>query len=163
MALFKLDYGDLVRPVFRILPQKGWAQCSNWTTEFLVVYGPKHEAEQSIFDTSPYVLPVNSTTPDHWDCKGFFLPSDRVLVSAALPGPLAIKFWNGRRFWVRNPDAKTYKCSWNNGTYQPSQINWAIPNFNLRSDPEPRVWTLKAGRISGSTRPPMRLASSQPI
>jgi hypothetical protein len=42
---------------------------------------------------------------------------------------LAIKFWNYRHFWVRSPDAGTYRCPWNNGVFEPSQINWAIPNF----------------------------------
>jgi hypothetical protein len=131
MQLFNLDYGDLVRPDFRILPDWGWAQCTNHTSELLVVYGPKHRDEQSIFDTSPYVLPPGGTTPDRWDCKGFLLPSDRILRSwrRHRRGPVAIKFWNYRRFWVRNLDAKTYVGPWNNGVFEPSQINWAIPNF----------------------------------
>lgn len=28
-------------------------------------------------------------------------------------------------------DADTYRCPWNNGIFEPSQINWAIPNFSL--------------------------------
>jgi hypothetical protein len=131
MILFDLDYGDLLRPEFRILPSPGWGQCTNLTREFLIVYGPKQQAERSIFDTSPYVLPPGATTPDRWDCDGFFLPADRMIRRwrPALLGPLAVKFWNFRRFVVRDVGESTYSCSWINGAFEPSQINWAIPNF----------------------------------
>ena len=134
MLLFKLDYGDLLRPPFRILRGRGWGQCTNQTQEHLIVYGPKHEREPSIFDTSPYVLPPGVTTPDEWDCEGFLVPSDRMLQCwrSRRQGPLAVKFWNFRRFWVKSLDAGTYRCSWNNGVFEPSQINWAIPNFLYR-------------------------------
>ena len=79
MVLFKLNYGDLLRPELRILPSRGWGQCNNLTAEYLVVYGPKHRDDRSIFDTSPYVLPPSATTPDNWDCDGFLLPSDRTI------------------------------------------------------------------------------------
>ncbi len=132
MILFDLDYGELLRPPFRILPSPGWGQCTNNTKEILIVYGPKHKAERSIFDTSPYILGSGSTTPDHWDCDGFFVPNDRsvLLWSSRRSGPVAIKFWNRRRFSVSNADPTTYKCSWPNGVFEPSEINWAIPNFS---------------------------------
>jgi len=132
MLLFDLDYGDLIRPPFRILRGRGWGQCMNQTGEYLIVYGPKHENERSIFDTSPYVLPPDATTPDAWDCEGFMLPSDRTLRRwrNRRRGPLAVKFWNFRHFSVKSLDAKTYFCPWDNGVYEPSQINWAIPNFS---------------------------------
>jgi hypothetical protein len=79
MKLFDLDYGDLIRPGFRILPSRGWGQCTNHTGDYLIVYGPKHPSERSIFDTSPYVLPPDATTPDGWDCDGFLVPSDRLI------------------------------------------------------------------------------------
>ena len=131
MVLFELDYGDLIRAEFHLLPSRGWGQCTNRTAEYLLVYGPKHPDERSIFDTSPYVLPPGATTPDRWDCDGFFLPSDRTLARRAgsRHGPLAIKFWNSRRFWVEHADTTTYKSSWDNGIFEPSQINWAIPDF----------------------------------
>ena len=132
MALFPLDYGELLRPSYRILPSRGWGQCSNLTDEFLIVYGPKHVEENSIFDTSPYVLPPGRTTPDGWDCDGFFVPSDRSLRRArrTQSGPLAVKFWNSRRFAVRREGkSDTYRSSWANGIFEPSQINWAIPNL----------------------------------
>ena len=70
MVLFPINYGDLIRPPFRILPSRGWGQCTNTTRELLVVYGPKHQCERSVFDTSSYVLPPGRTTPDNWDCDG---------------------------------------------------------------------------------------------
>src|SRR5579862_9322830 len=117
MILFRLDYGDLLRPEFRILPSRGWGQCTNLTREFLIVYGPKHPEERSIFDTSPFILPPGATTPDHWDCDGFFLPADRTLLQwrRSVRGPRAIKFWNFRRFVVRDADDSAYRCSWING------------------------------------------------
>ena len=48
---------------------------------------------------------------------------------ASIAGPLAIKFWNYRRFRVRILDAQIYVSSWNNGIFEPSQINWAIPDL----------------------------------
>ena len=132
MLLLELDYGDLIRPPFRILRGRGWGQCINWTGDYLIVYGPKHESERSIFDTSPYVLPPGTTTPDGWDCDGFLLPADRVLPRwrNCKRGPLAVKFWNFRRFWVKGVNANTYRCPWDNGIFEPSQINWAIPNLS---------------------------------
>jgi hypothetical protein len=134
MRLFCLDYGDLIRPPFRILHGRAWGQCTNQTEEYLIVYGPKHEQERSIFDTSPYVLPPGATTPDSWDCEGFLLPSDRMLQGwrERKRGPLAIKFWNFRHFYVKGLDDSTYRCSWNNGVFEPSQINWVIPNFSYQ-------------------------------
>src|SRR5260370_42512869 len=109
MALLELDYGDLIRPQFRILPSRGWGQCTNNTKEILVVYGPKHPAERSIFEKSPYFLEPGSTTPDRWDCDGFFLPADRSVRfwRSVRSGPLAIKFWNRRRFSVSSVNPTT--------------------------------------------------------
>ena len=134
MVVFELDYGDLLRPDFQILPSRGWAQCTNRTDELLIVYGPKHPEERSIFDTSPYVLEPDCTTPDGWDCKGFFLPADRTMRfrRGTRPGPLAIKYWNHRRFPVSRGNVNSYRCPWSNGVFEPSQINWAIPNFSYQ-------------------------------
>jgi hypothetical protein len=49
MALFRLYYGDLPRPPCRILRSRGWGQCTNLTDEYIIVYGPKHLEERSIF------------------------------------------------------------------------------------------------------------------
>jgi len=134
MVVFDLDYGDLIRPSFHLLPNRGWGQCTNLTDEYLIVFGPKHENERSIFDTSPYVLPTGRTTPDGWDCDGFFLPADRTLQKRRGPcrGPRAVKFWNYRRFRVSKLDQDTYQSSWDNGVFEPSQINWAIPDFTYQ-------------------------------
>jgi hypothetical protein len=130
MQVFKLNYGDLIRPPYRILGSRGWGQGTNLTEEFLVVYGPKHQNDPSICDTTPYVLAPRAVTPDDWDCDGFFLPADRILRihRKSLHGPRAIKFWNFRRFSV-SADGTGYRCSRPNGTFEPSKINWAIPNF----------------------------------
>jgi hypothetical protein len=134
MAVFDLNYGDLLRPDFRILPNRGWGQCSNLTTEYLIVYGPKHPDERSIFDTSPYILPPGATTPDRWDCDGIFLPADRSVRRwrRNLNGPLAVKFWNYRRFWLKEAGLGVYACPWDNGVFRPSEINWVIPNLTYQ-------------------------------
>lgn len=132
MRLFELDYGEMLRPPFRILPSRGWGRCINETGEILLVYGPKHPRDQSIFDNSPYVLPPGSTTPDHWDCDGFFVPADRMFKGwwRNQAGPIAVKFWDFRRFTVCR-DTEIYVCPWHNGVFEPSQINWAIPNLSI--------------------------------
>lgn len=96
------------------------------------MYGPKHPSEHSIFDTSPDSLPPDRITRDGWDCDGFLVPLDRLIRRRRRSrlGPLALKFWNYRRFSVWSINAQTYGCSWDNGAFQPSQINWAIPNFS---------------------------------
>lgn len=132
IKLLELDYGDLTRPLFRILSDRGWGQCTNATDEYLVVYGPKHHRDRSVCDTSPYVLPPGTTTPSRWDCDGFFLPSDRTirLWRGARQGPLALKFWDFRHFKVKRIADSVYSASPHNGLFQPSQINWAIPNIS---------------------------------
>jgi hypothetical protein len=134
IALLELDYGDLIRPTFRIVPDRGWGECTNATNEYLIVYGPKHARDRSSCDTSPYILPPGSITPNRWDCDGFFLPSDRTirLWRRELLGPLAVKFWDFRHFEVKRLGERVYKASWHNGVFQPSQINWAIPNFSYK-------------------------------
>jgi hypothetical protein len=64
---------------------------------------------------------------------------------------LAIKFWNFRYFWVESLDANVYRCSWDNGVFEPSQINWAIPNFSYQDI----LGRLKA---SGETSTPKKQA-----
>jgi hypothetical protein len=132
MAVLDLDYGDLVRPDYRILNGRGWGQCTNSTGEILIVYGPKHTSDMSVCDTTPYVLPSGATTPDNWDCDGFLLPSDRLirLWRGTRGGPLAIKFRDFRGFTVRRIGPAIYQAPWNNGVFEPSQINWAIPNLS---------------------------------
>lgn len=134
MRLLRLDYGDLLRPEFCTLPSRGWGQCSNWTADSLVVFGPKSIEDRSVFDNSPYILPPGRTTPDGWDCDGFFLPVDRSvrLWGKRFTGALALKFWDFRRFTVWTGEHESYRCSWPNGVFEPSQINWAIPNFSYR-------------------------------
>ena len=132
MRLFELDYGELIRPAFRILPSRGWGQCSNCTSETLIVYGPKHTGDPSICDTSPYILQPGSTTPDGWDCDGFYIPTNRQLAywRRIRSGPLAVKFWNFRHFSVLVGYGSAYRCPWPNGVFEPSSINWAIPNLS---------------------------------
>jgi len=42
---------------------------------------------------------------------------------------LAVKFWDFRRFWVKGLNADTYASSWNNGLFEPGQVNWPIPRM----------------------------------
>jgi len=129
MILFPINYGELLRAEFTRLTSRTWGQCTNATDELLIVYGPKHERENSIFDTSPYLLEPGNTTPAHWDCDGFFVPANRAVLRRrqAQKGPLAIKFWDFRHFRVRKHGHSVYQSGWDNGSFEPSQINWAIP------------------------------------
>lgn len=132
MTLVEFDYGDFLRAEFTINPEWGWSQGSNAMEELLVVYGPKHLEDRSIFDTSPYFLPPGCQTPRDWDCNGFFVPSDRLAVQrlSTLSGPLAIKYWDFRRFTVTMAGPNGYRCSYNNGALPPSAVNWPIPNLH---------------------------------
>src|ERR1051325_2175794 len=114
MVVFELDYGDLLRPEFRIVIGRGWGQCTNRTGECLIVYGPKHPDERSIFDTTPYMLPPGATTPDRWDCDGFLVPADRAIRSwrGKRGGPLAVKIWDFRHVTVKALAPGVYSCSW---------------------------------------------------
>jgi hypothetical protein len=130
MILVEFDYGDFLRAKFTINPEWGWGQGLNATSEMLIVYGPKHPKDRSIFDTSPYFLPPDCQTPRGWDCNGFFVPSDRLAVQkrSTITGPLAIKYWDFRKFTVTVAGSNGYLCPYNNGAFPPSAINWPIPN-----------------------------------
>jgi hypothetical protein len=131
MLLVEFDYGDFLRAEFIINPERSWSQCTNATKELLIVYGPKHEKDRSIFDVSPYFLLPGFTTPRKWDCNGFFVPADRSAVQrfSTRAGPLAIKYWDFRRFTVSMVSTGGYRCLYNNGAFPPAGINWPIPNL----------------------------------
>ena len=79
-----------------------WAQCRNETGRTLAIYGPASEDSDS--DTDLYFLADGQTTPEGWDCKGVYLPSD---IEAAgfesLPAVFAIL--DGTQLVARvNPD-----------------------------------------------------------
>jgi hypothetical protein len=131
MILVDFDYGDFLRAEFTVNPERGWGQGANATDEVLIVYGPKHPKDRSVFDTSPYFLPPGCETPRYWDCNGFFVPSERFAVQklSTLAGPLAIKYWDFRHFTVTMAGANGYRCPYNNGSFPPSAVNWPIPNL----------------------------------
>lgn len=113
----------------RVLPQRGWAQCRNMTGEPLFVYGARDDDDHSTFDTSLYLLPASSTTPDHWDCKGILIPQGkrgRQLLST-IDGPVALKYLDFRRFTIALKTSDTYRCSLNNGVFRVGEINWPVP------------------------------------
>jgi hypothetical protein len=111
------------------LAQRGWAQCRNATGEPLFVYGARDDDDYSTFDTSLYLLPTGSVTPDHWDCKGILVPQGkrgRQLLST-VDGPAALKYLDFRRFTITLKTADTYRCALNNGMYRAGEINWPVP------------------------------------
>lgn len=114
-------------------------QCTNNTGEAIAVYGPKHPSDTSRFETSLYRLPAGRTTPNGWDCDGFFVPNDRVASQAAsnVQGPCAIKYFSVFS-WTVTKDGDKYNCPLNQGLFRPSQVCcpsnyptcvcWPIPN-----------------------------------
>ncbi len=108
----------------------GWGQCTNSTDEILLVYGP--HTPGSRYDNTLFCLPPGWTTPDNWDCDGFFVPNDRIANQAfsKLAGPLAIKYYDTRNFEVIKSAPNEYECYFNNGAYSPGTINWQIPDID---------------------------------
>jgi hypothetical protein len=114
------------------LAQRGWAQCRNATGEPLFVYGARDDDDPSTFDTSLYVLPAASATPDRWDCKGILIPKDkrgRQLLNT-IDGPAALKYLDFRRFTITLKNAGTYRCALNNGVFRAGDINWPVPQIS---------------------------------
>jgi hypothetical protein len=123
----------LLFPPFHILRGRAWGQCTNQTDEYLVVYGPKHDLERSIFDTSPYVLPpVRRRRTAGIVRASFFRPTesfmgggvpeaDRWLLNSGISDT------SGPRAWMPTATAALGIMA-----FWPSQINWAIPNFSYQ-------------------------------
>ncbi len=112
-----------------MLPQRGWAQCRNATREPLFVYGARDDDDPSTFDTSLYLLPTGSATPDRWDCKGILVPQGkrgRQLLNT-ISGPAALKYLDFRRFTITLKTPDTYRCALNNGLFRAGEINWPVP------------------------------------
>jgi hypothetical protein len=105
----------------------GWGQCTNYTGETLLVYGPKSPG--SVYDDTIYCLPSGYNTPDNWDCDGFFVPADRIADQffSKLQGPLAIKYYDFMHFVITSNAAGEYQCGGNVGAYRAGEINWQIP------------------------------------
>lgn len=115
-----------------MLTQRGWAQCRNATGEPIFVYGARDDDDPSTFDTSLYLLPVGSSTPERWDCKGILIPQGkrgRQLLST-IDGPAALKYLDFRRFTITLKNATTYRCALNNGVFRAGDINWPVPLMN---------------------------------
>jgi hypothetical protein len=116
-----------------VLAQRGWAQCRNATGEPMFVYGARDDDDHSTFDTSLYLLPTGSVTPDHWDCKGILVPQGKRgrQFLRTVDGPAALKYLDFRRFTITLKTADTYGCALNNGMYRVGEINWPIPLINF--------------------------------
>ena len=117
-----------------MLTQRGWAQCRNATGEPLFVYGARDDDDPTTFDTSLYVLPTGSSTPERWDCKGILIPQGkrgRQLLST-IDGPAALKYLDFRRFTITLNNADTYRCALNNGVFRAGVINWPVPLISYR-------------------------------
>ena len=115
-----------------MLTQRGWAQCRNATGEPLFVYGARDDDDPSTFDTSLYLLPVGSSTPERWDCKGILIPRGKRgrQMLTTVDGPAALKYLDFRRFTISLKNAHTYRCAFNNGVFRAGDINWPIPLMN---------------------------------
>jgi hypothetical protein len=105
-------------------------QITNGTDESILVYGPKRPGETQ--DNSLYVLPPGQTTPAGWDADGFFVPDDRYVsqaVGATKQGPLAVKYRDYRSPTITKSAPDTFDAPFNEGVFQPGEINWSIPGI----------------------------------
>lgn len=133
-----LNYGDFAPVTEEQALSAG--RCTNQSGENIAVYGPKHPSDTSRFDNSLYILPSGYSTPDGWDCDGFYVPNDRVANQALskIQGPLAIKYVGLVSFTVTK-SGNEYNCPLNQGAFKPSEVCcpsnyptcvcWAIPNL----------------------------------
>jgi hypothetical protein len=115
-----------------VLTQRGWAQCRNATGEPLFVYGARDDDDPSTFDTSLYLLPVGSSTPERWDCKGILIPRGKRgrQVLSTIEGPAAVKYLDFRRFTITLKTPEIYRCAFNNGVFRAGEINWPVPSMD---------------------------------
>lgn len=105
-----------------------WGQCRNETGKTLAVYGPASKKS----DPELYFLANGQTTPEGWDCKGIYLPTDVKVADVDITQPLAIKIVDGTQLLVQAdsdsgalqlnvPPAKVFKAG---------DVNWTIPNVS---------------------------------
>lgn len=115
---------------------------SNNTGETLLVYGPKLPNETH--DNSLYFLPHGRTTPDNWDCDGFYVPNDRIadqLVLSDISGPAMVKYNNLQNPTIDIGNGGRYKCPANQSVYRKGEEgapNWEIPDISFSEIPQSR-------------------------
>jgi hypothetical protein len=127
--------GDAARAIL------AFGTCTNDTGETILVYGSKHPEDTSPYEDSMYYLPAGRTTPDGWDCDGFFVPNDRIASQALsdVQGPCAIKYLS-QISWTVTKGGNKYNCPLNQGLFKPSEIGcpssiipyrvcWPIPDI----------------------------------
>lgn len=96
-------------------------KCINLTEERLYIYGPRyiHEAWDDRYENTFYVLEKGESTPDDFDCDGFFVPNDRVVAQVSMPtvkGPCAVKF----------RDHQTFTITQDGNHYVPDSMNFGV-------------------------------------
>jgi hypothetical protein len=104
-------------------------KCTNSTKETITVYGGKHPNQPAPYSESRFVLKPGASTPDGWDCDGFFVPKDRTLhqrIGSNPRGPLAVKFIGAQGDFVVTQNDDQYRTDkpdfW---TYSPEDSDCA--------------------------------------
>ncbi|MDD7794162.1 hypothetical protein [Clostridium sp. 'White wine YQ'] len=107
---------------------------TNSTSEQILVYGPPKATDGGKYDTSWYVLHTGKTTPQGWECFGFFVPKDRSFSNesdSTIEGPVAIKYSGGKSITLTSSQNKYIAKGANyDGVFHQSEINWSIPDFS---------------------------------
>ncbi|MEP0917132.1 hypothetical protein NC981_09900 [Leptolyngbya sp. DQ-M1] len=109
-----------------------WGRCRNDTGKTIAVYGPSGEESKAAFDSELYFLASGESTPEGWDCNGFYLPSGIQVAGVEVTQPLAYKVLNGTQLVAKtNPDTGELNLN-----VPPTQVlkagdgNWAVPNLS---------------------------------
>jgi hypothetical protein len=95
---------------------------TNQTGEDLAVYGPPRLGEKKA--TSLYRLGAGKSTPEGWDCDGFYVPNDRSVdqvVGPDLRGPIAIKYMALLSPTISRQGSR-YQCPPNQGSFRPREV-----------------------------------------
>ncbi|MBG9815603.1 hypothetical protein ABE58_00485 [Bacillus safensis] len=111
----------------------------NATNEIIMVYGG---SSLPPYDNDFHGLKPGQRTADGWDCDGFYLPNDRIIVQQVMPnkkGPAAVKIKNYQTASITQ-DYDQYKIDTHNwGVYRLGEINWYIPNNTAKEITE--IWS----------------------
>ncbi|CAB1083586.1 hypothetical protein D1AOALGA4SA_11139 [Olavius algarvensis Delta 1 endosymbiont] len=130
---------DSIRLELRELLAMPPGKLTNNSGEGLLVYGPRRQSSR--FDNSLYFLPNGRTTPDNWDCDGFYVPNDRIadqLVLSDVPGPAMVKYVDGQHPTIDMGEPGHYECPLNYSVYRRGEEgapNWEIPDIPFSQIP----------------------------
>ncbi|PNK22794.1 hypothetical protein CBR59_29895 [Bacillus thuringiensis] len=108
----------------------------NQTNEVIVIYGPKSPTTDPYYesyDNTVYHLEKGKTSPNNWDCDGFYVPSNRKVRQSEIEtvnGPIAVNIDNEANGTITQEGDTYIIDSRVLNTYPIGSINWFIPDYS---------------------------------